>query len=326
MAAHFHESSDALLTAFAKTLRQALRCLHHGLDEPDYNFVIRSAALESGRGVLYRSEYFSAGSIVCRASVVRWGASSSRRAFNPTRASPRTTPPSCAPRAEDYAASCSYRKSACSAYRRGRCACDMVRRGRWSARRDDKRIRRTTRRPRTPRSPRHVHEPHSVRFKNNVCLTFSNYFTRRRTRGCTCVSTVMCTHAHTVTLRTLSHKRSTGARACGSVSCLSSITAQPPAARRRKRRGQPERGARRARWASEHRSSPRTRVQRLRNCRRTCSRRRRASDQTGSETPCAGLGSAAVPCYLDIFGGSLRYPRPSPAERHLGRWAVVRDT
>ena len=58
MAAHFHESSDALLTAFAKTLRQALRCLHHGLDEPDYNFVIRSAALESGRGVLYRSEYF----------------------------------------------------------------------------------------------------------------------------------------------------------------------------------------------------------------------------------------------------------------------------
>ena len=57
-AAHFHETSDELLSAFAGTLRQALRCLHFGLDEPDFNLVIRSAALEAGRNSIYRSEYF----------------------------------------------------------------------------------------------------------------------------------------------------------------------------------------------------------------------------------------------------------------------------
>lgn len=56
--AHFHEASDATLRAFARCLRLALRKLHFGLDEPDFNLVIRSAALETGAMSIYRSELF----------------------------------------------------------------------------------------------------------------------------------------------------------------------------------------------------------------------------------------------------------------------------
>jgi len=57
-ACHFHMTSDEHLTVFASTLRQALRCLHFGLEEPDFNLVIRSAALERGTKAIYRSEGF----------------------------------------------------------------------------------------------------------------------------------------------------------------------------------------------------------------------------------------------------------------------------
>ena len=56
--AHFHETSAAHLVAFAGMLRHALRCLHFGLDEPDFNLVIRSAALETGANSVYRSELY----------------------------------------------------------------------------------------------------------------------------------------------------------------------------------------------------------------------------------------------------------------------------
>lgn len=56
--AHFHEASDETCNAFARTLRLALRCLHFGLDEPDFNMVIRSAALELGGREIYRSDLF----------------------------------------------------------------------------------------------------------------------------------------------------------------------------------------------------------------------------------------------------------------------------
>ena len=56
--AHFHEASDETLDAFAQCLHAALRKLHFGLDEPDFNLVIRSAALETGAMSIYRSELF----------------------------------------------------------------------------------------------------------------------------------------------------------------------------------------------------------------------------------------------------------------------------
>lgn len=46
--AHFHRASTEQLSSFARMLRYALQCLHVGLDEPDFNLVIRSAALETG--------------------------------------------------------------------------------------------------------------------------------------------------------------------------------------------------------------------------------------------------------------------------------------
>jgi galactose-1-phosphate uridylyltransferase len=57
-AAHFHEASDELVHHFAAMLRQALRKLHFGLGEPDFNMVIRSAALERRGHAIYRSELF----------------------------------------------------------------------------------------------------------------------------------------------------------------------------------------------------------------------------------------------------------------------------
>eukprot|EP00322_Chrysochromulina_rotalis_P024652 CAMPEP_0115839596 /NCGR_PEP_ID=MMETSP0287-20121206/6334_1 /TAXON_ID=412157 /ORGANISM="Chrysochromulina rotalis, Strain UIO044" /LENGTH=362 /DNA_ID=CAMNT_0003293175 /DNA_START=89 /DNA_END=1177 /DNA_ORIENTATION=- len=57
-AAHFHEASDEQCAAFASMLRQALRCLHFGLDEPDFNMLIRSAALETGGGAIYRKDLY----------------------------------------------------------------------------------------------------------------------------------------------------------------------------------------------------------------------------------------------------------------------------
>ena len=56
--AHFHEASDATLDAFARCLRRALRTLHVGLREPDFNLVIRSAALERQGHAVYRSELY----------------------------------------------------------------------------------------------------------------------------------------------------------------------------------------------------------------------------------------------------------------------------
>ena len=56
--AHFHEASDAQCASFAAALRHALRCLHFGLQEPDFNMVIRSAALETGGRAIYRSDLF----------------------------------------------------------------------------------------------------------------------------------------------------------------------------------------------------------------------------------------------------------------------------
>mgnify|MGYP006133141167 CR=1 FL=1 len=56
--AHFHLTSDAESDAFARALHQALRCLHFGLDEPDFNLVIRSAALEAGAFSVFRPEVF----------------------------------------------------------------------------------------------------------------------------------------------------------------------------------------------------------------------------------------------------------------------------
>ena len=56
--AHFHEASDETLGEFAAMLRAALRRLHFGLGEPDFNLVIRSAALEAGAMSIYRSELF----------------------------------------------------------------------------------------------------------------------------------------------------------------------------------------------------------------------------------------------------------------------------
>mmetsp|Transcript_16733 Transcript_16733/g.33730 ORF Transcript_16733/g.33730 Transcript_16733/m.33730 type:complete len:134 (-) Transcript_16733:168-569(-) len=56
--AHFHQIGDADSTAFAHTLRQALRYLHFGLCEPDFNLVIRSAALENGTRAIWRSHLF----------------------------------------------------------------------------------------------------------------------------------------------------------------------------------------------------------------------------------------------------------------------------
>eukprot|EP00966_Prymnesium_polylepis_P335617 7390969-Prymnesium_polylepis.2 len=55
---HFHEVSAEQSVAFARVLRHALRCLHFGLDEPDFNLVIRSAALETGAMSVYRSEQY----------------------------------------------------------------------------------------------------------------------------------------------------------------------------------------------------------------------------------------------------------------------------
>ena len=56
--AHFHEADTEQCTAFAHALRHALRCLHFGLEEPDFNLVIRSAALETGAMSVYRSELY----------------------------------------------------------------------------------------------------------------------------------------------------------------------------------------------------------------------------------------------------------------------------
>ena len=56
--AHFHEASEEEINSFARTLRQALRCLHFGLDQPDFNLVIRSAALEVGAMSVFRPEVY----------------------------------------------------------------------------------------------------------------------------------------------------------------------------------------------------------------------------------------------------------------------------
>ena len=56
--AHFHEASDECLDAFARCLRLALRKLHFGLGEPDFNLVIRSAALEREGHAVFRSELY----------------------------------------------------------------------------------------------------------------------------------------------------------------------------------------------------------------------------------------------------------------------------
>ena len=44
--------------AFARALRHALRCLHFGLGEPDFNLVIRSAALENGPMSVFRPQIY----------------------------------------------------------------------------------------------------------------------------------------------------------------------------------------------------------------------------------------------------------------------------
>ena len=82
--------------AFAKTLRRALQCLHHGLDELGYNFVIRSAALESGRRCSIartRRWYHSRAAPRCGCD----GGFEFSTGVNPHSAS-RTMPPSCATR------------------------------------------------------------------------------------------------------------------------------------------------------------------------------------------------------------------------------------
>ena len=56
--AHFTEASAQQCVAFARMLRHALRCLHFGLDEPDFNMVIRSAALETGTMSVYRPDLY----------------------------------------------------------------------------------------------------------------------------------------------------------------------------------------------------------------------------------------------------------------------------
>ena len=56
--AHFHEASDEVVGAFGRVLRLALRKLHFGLGEPDFNLVIRSAALERQGHAVYRSELY----------------------------------------------------------------------------------------------------------------------------------------------------------------------------------------------------------------------------------------------------------------------------
>ncbi|KAL1529469.1 hypothetical protein AB1Y20_000416 [Prymnesium parvum] len=56
--AHFHRASTEQLSSFARMLRYALQCLHVGLDEPDFNLVIRSAALETGAMSVYRPERY----------------------------------------------------------------------------------------------------------------------------------------------------------------------------------------------------------------------------------------------------------------------------
>lgn len=56
--AHFTEASPEQCAAFAHMLRHALRCLHFGLDEPDLNMVIRSAALETGTMSVFRADLY----------------------------------------------------------------------------------------------------------------------------------------------------------------------------------------------------------------------------------------------------------------------------
>ena len=56
--AHFHEAPEVEMRSFARTLHQALRCLHFGLDQPDFNLVIRSAALEVGAMSVFRPEVY----------------------------------------------------------------------------------------------------------------------------------------------------------------------------------------------------------------------------------------------------------------------------